>query len=254
MIFRQFILFLYLIAQKSCELMIDVTKNNIEVEAVSTAIAEVCEEFFIKKSIEFDVILYGTITDRVNGIVDHLLDKISRQSPITIIHIKNITNWNHKLQRSAVILCSSNLNLLKFSYRAQLTNEYQKELKFLTYYRHASDILMTSHEPCIVKYTSDITTVLSHQFFIGNSLDDQFMDLMTFENFDNKSCNRPQLHIVSRFNLLTRKWSAKFVNYNKFDNFNGCFLEVTERFGPSLYIKNGTNEVNECLGKINTVA
>ena len=59
-----FVIF-YCLVLIHCDLNID----NSDIEAISTAIAEVCEEFFIKKSITFDVILYRESTGRLNDII-----------------------------------------------------------------------------------------------------------------------------------------------------------------------------------------
>ena len=47
--------------------------NYLEIKLISAAIKEICEEFFIKKSIIFDIVVYGETTARISTIIDEFL-------------------------------------------------------------------------------------------------------------------------------------------------------------------------------------
>jgi len=226
----------------SCSLSV----NNPEIDAISTAIAEVCEEYFIKKSIEFDVILYGEPTSRLFDIIDGLLDKIVSQSTIIVERVNNIDRWHHKLERSAVVFISNEYFLNKFSKTTRFGNSFPKELTFLTFFEEVFYYFMNLQTPFVGGYNSDKTSVISHQVFIGNFHHADKVELLTIDHFRDGSCNKAKLISVNSFVKSTRKWTTTLEVYKRFDNFNGCKLTVLESWSPYLYPKEGNDRVNEC--------
>ena len=75
--------------------------------AVSTAIAQVCDEFFIKKSTIFDVLIYGEMTQHLSDVTNGLIEQIGSKALMNLQFIYNTTSFDHKLKRSAVIFFSS---------------------------------------------------------------------------------------------------------------------------------------------------
>ena len=72
--------------------------------SISTAIANICEEFFIKNSIKFDLIIYGERTYHFDDILDGILEHVGGNFSKTVRHIDDLFNWDHELEDSAVIL------------------------------------------------------------------------------------------------------------------------------------------------------
>jgi len=58
---------------KSGQLAIHSQNQTSEEFLVSTAIADICEEFFIKNSIKFDLIIYGKRTRHLDDVADGIL-------------------------------------------------------------------------------------------------------------------------------------------------------------------------------------
>jgi len=229
----------------NCGLIID----NTDIEATSTAIAEVCEEYFTKKSTEFDVILYGESTGHLNDIINGLLTKIVRHFPIIVEHIRNIHRWDHQLDKSAVIFVSNEYYLGKFSNLTNLSNIFPKELTFLTYYEYIIDVMLKYALSLNIKYSDDRTSIKLQQYFLGNSHYGESVILLTIDNFSEKACNNPLIYVISKYNKYNKNWTKTLEYYKKFDNFHGCPLTVTDNFGPYLYPKRRFKEIFECFTK-----
>ncbi|KAL7011991.1 hypothetical protein ACKWTF_014555 [Chironomus riparius] len=76
---------------------------EVDYTGISTAIAQVCNEFFIKKSTIFDILIYGEMTQHIRDVTSKFIEILSIQVPINIQFIHNMTAFDHKLTRSAVI-------------------------------------------------------------------------------------------------------------------------------------------------------
>jgi len=221
--------------------------NSPEIDAISTAIAEVCEEYFIKKSIEFDVILYGEPTSRLNDIIDGFLDKIVNQTSIIVEHVNNIYRWHHKLERSAVVFISNEYFLNKFSNYAGLVNLFPKELTFLTFYEDAYYYFENLQIPFVGEYNYDETSVISHQIYIAIQHYADKVELITIDHFVDGSCNKAKLISINSFVISTRKWETNLTVYKRFDNFHGCQMTVLEYWSPHLYPKEGNERIVDCF-------
>jgi len=227
----------------SCSLSV----NNPEIDAISTAIAEVCEEYFIKKSIEFDVILYGQPTNRLNDIIDGLLDKIVNQTSIIVEHVNNTYRWHHKLERSAVVFISNEYFLNKFSNYAGLVNLFPKELTFLRFFEEVFYYFMNLETPFVGGYISDQTSVISHQLYIGVSHYADKVELITMSHFVDGSCNKAKYFSINSFIKSTRRWMKYLTAHKKFDNLHGCQLTVLEKWSPHLYPKEDNDRIIDCF-------
>jgi hypothetical protein len=221
--------------------------DNSEIEAISTAIADVCEEFFIKKSIKFDVILYGESTGHLNDIFDRLLDKVVSRSLITVSNVQDITLWHHKLNKSALIFCGSEFYLNEFSTSTKLSNTFPEDFIILTFYKNIADVMWQHISMTNSQYTGDKTSVVSHQYYLGNSKHGEFVLMVSVDHFGEKLCNNPQTLVINKFNKFTGNWNKPLEFYEKFSNFYGCPLAVVDNFGPYLYLNQRSKEISECF-------
>jgi hypothetical protein len=115
-----------------------------------------------------------------------------------------------------------------------------KELKFLMYFDDPPQNI-----PLINNYKSDITFLVSHQFFIENSY--QKLKFYTFVHFTTGNCNKPTKQILNIFNKSTQQWNRKLENHRKFDTFNACPIIVNEHFGPFMYLRRQNEEIFKCI-------
>jgi len=100
---------------------------------VSTAIVDICEEFFFKRSIKFDLIIYGERTRHLSDISNGVLNRISHNFSSTVQYIEDVSYWDHKIQDSALILFKNANYLAYFNSNIKVTNFFPKIIKlFLT--------------------------------------------------------------------------------------------------------------------------
>jgi len=148
--------------------------HEIDITGVSVAIAQVCEEFFIKKSTNFDILIYGEVTLHLSYVIDRFLELIVSKAPINLQHIQNMTSFNHKLKKSAVIFFKSDLN--KFNNTAELVNNHPSDIKFLLYSE-----MHFNKDPVVIRYNNDITEFKSHLYFFANV--NKNVIFYTYDNF-----------------------------------------------------------------------
>jgi len=216
-----------------------------DINLLSDVIAEICQEFFIKKSIEFDIIIYGESMSHLNDIGNKFIEQVSWHVPISVLNIKNTTKWDHKIRKSAVIFFSQESSLIEvFSERAQLANEHQKELKLLIF----TDFL-SNNDPVIEKYINDMTYVRSYLYFFANFRD--FIHFYTYEHFLEGNCNQMNRLMLNTFDKSTKKWKNEVKSHQKFQNFNNCPLVLRQEFNEFLHFKNRNSEIVDCARKRN---
>jgi len=215
---------------------------NRDNKAVSTAIADVCEEFYIKKSINFDVILYGVETDNLKDIIDIFLNKIGNRTVLTFKHVKDINKWDHKIEKSAVLFFKNEFLVWEFHRNVSFERRFPTELTFLIF----SEEVLTI-EPYISLYNTDVTNFNSYEFFFSNF--PRQIDFFTYENFEVGRCNKPTRIVLNTFYKSTKIWQNELKIHKKFQNFHNCTLAVIEPYGPSLYLNEGNSKIADCLIK-----
>ncbi|KAL7013041.1 hypothetical protein ACKWTF_015168 [Chironomus riparius] len=191
----------------------------------STAIADICEEFFIKKSIKFDLIIYGERTRHLQDVADGVLGLISSFALITVQHVENITQWHHNLEDSAVLLFKITNYLTNFNYLTNLTNFSPKEMKFLIYCENYDNFEAV---PVVTYYNTDGAHISSYEYFIIDAKDN--IQVMTFDHFRDDSCKSivsKSYKIVNNFKKSALKWQPELTADQKFTDFKGCMLTLT---------------------------
>jgi len=64
--------------------------QTLEEFLVSTAISDICEEFFAKKSIKFDLIIYGERTRHLDDVTNGVLRLIEHNFSSTVQYVKDV--------------------------------------------------------------------------------------------------------------------------------------------------------------------
>ncbi|KAL7013034.1 hypothetical protein ACKWTF_015164 [Chironomus riparius] len=209
---------------------------------VSTAISDICEEFFIKKSIKFDLIIYGEKTRHLDDVADGILRLVGHSGSTIVQHVKNINVWHHNLEDSALILFKSATNLAQFNSKASFTNRWPKLIKLLIYSENYEDFLKVK---AVSYYISDKPDITSYEYFI---IPKKFIiTLMTFNHFKHNSCNKKEVELINFYYKTTQKWNKTFKNYKNFENLNSCMLTYTDSFGPTFHFNKENQAVSNCM-------
>ncbi|CAG9810542.1 unnamed protein product [Chironomus riparius] len=212
----------------------------LEINLISSAITEICEEYFMKKSINFDIIVFGNSTARVSKIIDQFLGQIEGKALLNIEYVQNLDTWHYRLKNSALIFFSQSNDIWMFSRNSRMSNLFRKRFKFLMYFDkfHRFDPIMTKNQ-------DDVTNVLSHQYYIVNN--NEVIQFYTFEYFEVDACNMPTKVILNVYDKITQNWNQKLENHKKFTNFNKCPLIVAENYGPFLYFNKNNEDLLNCI-------
>jgi len=213
-----------------------------DIIATSSAIAEVCDKFFVEESINFDVIIYGPTSNHLEGIVNGFLSHIVEKTSTTVKYVNDTDKWNHKIESSAVLFFDNSKQVEKFHKNVKLENFSPKELKFLTFSDENLHLF-----PSYDLTFSETTDIASHEYYIVNQRN--IIKLITVENFNNTHCNQPKPTLLNTFYKPVQKWDKPLENHKKFRNFNGCNLLVLDGFGPSLYFKAQNDKVFKCYSE-----
>lgn len=216
------------------------TAYEINVATLATAIAEVCEEFFVKKSAKFDVIVYGQLSWHLFDIVDAFMQILGNKSAIIIQFIGNSNKFVPQFDKSAVLFFPDEISMFEFTESPVLVNKSPVDFKFLVYTDK-----VPNQQPILAKYPHDITFARSYFYFFLN--DENDVHFWTYDHFTRNNCNIPMLQSLNKFNKFTMLWEKKLKYHKKFQNFNDCPLLLYENFGQFFHFEYQNHLVWNCL-------
>jgi len=209
---------------------------------ISKAIADICEVFFVKNSIYFDVIIYGGTTRHLDDVTDGVLRLIGANISKSVLNLKTVVGIQPSLEDSAVILFPNISFVQYFNRVAVLSNPSPKVLKFLIYCEGLTELY---NLPAVTNYTSDISHISSFEYFVINQKSS--IELIVFDHFMPKTCNLLRHRVINSFDKKSQKWIKKMKNFRNFENFNGCSLTYTDAFYNFFLLNNFNKEITECV-------
>jgi hypothetical protein len=165
--------------------------------STAKAVAEIIENVFVNRSINFDFILY-------HGSLGSLADKVAKSvNRVTrIIKIKNPTE-TLPVEQSAVLFFDS-------------PKHYKKE-----------DLAKAWPISQALKINRQV-------YFLCDNKEKDYIDLRTHMFFNKYNCRKFKNSRVNQFSKISKKWRNQNFTKQKFKNFNGCELVVKrdEPFEP----------------------
>jgi len=217
------------------------TFHDAEEFSVSTAIADICEHFFIKESINFDLIIYGESTRHLDDVLDGILWLVGENFTKTVQHVEDIFKWNHKLEDSAVIVLFDLSYLIYFNSHVKLLNLLPKIFKFVIYCQICDDFEIPGYK----YYDTDLPHISAFEYFVVN--DNSSIHFKAFDYFMENSCNQKKIKTLNIFNKTSQNWKEEFQNYRNFENFNGCMLTYSDEFDVYLHVNKYNSEFTKCV-------
>lgn len=212
-----------------------------DTQAVSTAISNICEEFFVKKSIKFDIIIYGESTHHLSDVVDGILQFSTEIFTISIKQIKDIYKWKHVIEDSAVILVENAQILKNFNSFVQFISTTPKIPKLIIYCADLSD---SDVIPMQKNFSIDKFHISAIEYFIIN--ENSTIELRTAEYFSKSSCNEFMFELLNFFNKTTWKWNEILLSYEKFENFNECTLTLMTQYSTYFHFNKYNRKIRKC--------
>jgi hypothetical protein len=191
--------------------------------STAKAVAEIIENVFVNRSINFDFILY-------HGSLGSLADKVAKSvNRVTrIIKIKNPTE-TLPVEQSAVLFFDSPKHYKNFHNKALLANQYPKELYFFVYIANYKKEDLAKAWPI-----SQALKINRQVYFLCDNKEKDYIDLRTHMFFNKYNCRKFKNSRVNQFSKISKKWRNQNFTKQKFKNFNGCELVVKrdEPFEP----------------------
>jgi len=226
-----FVKFLYLTSV--CGLIHIYNPENDEIEAAFAAISSFCEEFFIKKSIKFDVILFGYPSDVTNSIMAKMVQKY----PIESVRITPSRNWNYFLTKSSVVLLKELIDLLLFNENIQLRRDKNEELTFLVYLEEEMKRNFRNSIP-------SAGNLLKANFYYLHNME-TILRLEKPVQFTPLSCDIQVLKHVNLFNKVGSSWATKIKSERKFQDMHGCPLTFMQFYSKFLYFDSSNKQLHQ---------
>jgi len=236
--FVNFLVIFCFIKFASSDLQFD---NSTEDFSVSAAIADICNHFFIKESINFDLIIYGESTRHLDDVLDGILGFVGKNFTKTVKHVESIFKWNHKIEDSAVVLFYNLDHLIYFNSHVNLLNLPPKIFRFVIYCEICDDFEIPGYK----YYDTDLPHISELEYFVVN--ENSSIHFKAFNYFMENSCNQKKFKTLNIFNKTSQKWKENFQNYKNFENFNGCMLTCTDEFDVYLHLNKYNSELIKCV-------
>lgn len=199
---------------------------------ISCAISEIIRHYYVERSEKFDFIVYGSKTEDLIKITNHIMKVNSGAlEPTKMIHLSE-QDEEFEVEQSAVLLFDSMKSYHEFHTRVFLVNEYPKDFSFLVY------IAGADYSHLISSRTISNSSMFQFESFMVNDRADNALRLISFVKFQHSNCFDWEPFKVNKFWKLKKKWKNAEIFPTKFLNFNGCFLSIgVVRNEPSVYVQ-----------------
>ncbi|KAG5671218.1 hypothetical protein PVAND_001427 [Polypedilum vanderplanki] len=211
---------------------------------ISKAIFDVIRVFYIANNIKFDFIIYGEKSNHINDVINGIMNKLGKESPMNVILIPNITNWNHKLTQSAIIFIKSIDAARYLQKRSKGNNPLQimiknsgfGRLKFCLYVEDVKSIsqfhnILDNFDSEEISLKGDL--VFYEFFIVSNKIN---ISLVVYQFFAPNKCRKSTLEVLNFMEIFSQEWNKELKNFNHYENFNDCFLNFQVQYGFGFYI------------------
>jgi hypothetical protein len=169
-------------------------KNYDDELQIATAITSACEEMFIKKSIIFDVMIYGPYSEHMQLIANNVLKELGENASIIFQHNLNLYKLSVEVSQSALIIMQDHRRLDDFQQHSILKNGTSNDIKLLIFID-----AITFSKPKI----SDKNPQMFEYFLINYP---KYVDMFTLNRFRPSSCIRLYIARINRFTKSNMKW------------------------------------------------
>jgi hypothetical protein len=207
----------------------------------TSAILQLVEQFFMNRSISFVFIVNRNT--QIN-VVNQILSRKPLEIASQIWKLQRVRRFS--VHQSAILMFDDIESYYELFAVTSIANDYPKEFFFFVYideFNHEDiDRLIPSktdplHPLMLFKNTN----------FLLNFKNKNYMDLITFQTFNQPDCRRFTPVTINRFSKVTKHWESRNFVIEKFRNFNGCELVVMQFSPQDFYLTVVQNIVQETL-------
>jgi hypothetical protein len=197
-------------------------------QQTATAIVEIAENIFYERSITFDIITYrNSLRKLVNEVAKSL------QKGTAIVNIDN-SPGSLAINQSAILFFDNVNHFNAFYKKADLANDYPKDLYFLVYIGNLKR--RKSHFPKPI-YALNPHKPFRFFYVLVDYKGEDYIELETLVTFQQPDCREFKNQTVNRFSKVSKKWESRQFEIKKFRNLNGCELIVGRNVLFEYYIE-----------------
>jgi hypothetical protein len=207
------------------------------ISSIAQGVSDVIGEFFIKKSLKFDLVICGQTTPHIEDLTDEVLSKVNEKTSTKIHFILNYHDcFNRKIKQSTVFF-------VKFFNAVQDYNE-QKRLRFLStlrfstdskilFYVQPSDAIFNFQVSKLKNLEMNLMPIDAYELLLVHEKDE--LKLKTISYFTEGKCEEPIVVELNSMSKTTGKWNKQLENVEPLMNLYGCLITFINDFGPSFY-------------------
>jgi hypothetical protein len=212
--------------------------------AISSAFSNVIREFLIKNHLEFDLIILREATSHINSVINEIMKQLNGEFPCQIRFIASVDDWDHKLYKSAIFFMPTLEDLKNFHSRS-ITNEFEKQLnhffpmklKFLIYVEELKEITdLADYVKIMLRPNYRFIDARFFEFFLING--DKNVSLLAKSAVSPGKCGKFGLISLNKFRKSNQTWIRDLSNFNHYDNFYGCKIDIELEFSSRFYVDN----------------
>ncbi|CAG9810559.1 unnamed protein product [Chironomus riparius] len=215
---KVFIAFYFICAAQSQMSKFSALKNQ-ETEVISAFIATICEDFFIQKSINFDIIVFGSPTERINDITSGFVKHLADQFPIKY---SSSRNFEANIEKSTIILMHNRRAFQKYQKNLNLDPEIIYNLKIFIY---IDEFYLPE-----AGLDKDLKKLHPFEHFILNTNQVLYLSTLVI------NCDENYLGIIYSYDKKMKTFIKKVKNYSNY-NLQGCPLLIFSNIGPLIYFE-----------------
>jgi hypothetical protein len=197
-------------------------QKNSKSTTISSAISQVAEKVFETSKHGFDFIIIKELQKHTkNLLIEEIVSKAGRM--ISIPHKqRNLSTMNIRgIDRSAIFFFNTWASYFYFQHLIKLKNSLPSEFYFLIVVDEPVENLMQ-------EINKNLPPATYCQFNFENFLvwDEKSLVLKTFERFNQPNCKIYHEIVINRFSNATLKWQNRRFTAKKYENFNGCKMNI----------------------------
>ncbi|KAG5667183.1 hypothetical protein PVAND_015178 [Polypedilum vanderplanki] len=214
----------------------------IKEEAISQALADIIDLYFIKEQIYFNITILTAIEGNYSNTIGKTLQKIKGISPtkVNTIKLKEPLKKNIIYTNSSTVFfvepsVDENVRLINF---IKTFTADPKKLKFLIYKKTCKIYGLT---PISTNRHVQLDALSLYSYFLCHR-SKSFLKFVTYEYFGEEHCYKMKRNLLNTFSLKTMTWLKEFKGHRKFRNYHKCEIKIRETNVYRENVKDGKQE------------
>jgi hypothetical protein len=208
------------------------------ISVTAQGISEVINEFLIKKSLRFDLIICGKSTNHLNYVTNKVLSKISEQTATQIFRFAVINDcFKKKIDKSAVFFVEDSKTVKSFNgYNQNLLLDFfdlPADCRIFFYVENDASGVSDLDTPKLTDLNLYSMPIYAFEFLLLNEKSE--LKLKSVSYFAEGKCEEAKILELNSMSKISGKWEKNLENYEHLSNFHGCLIKLINLCSPAFY-------------------